>query len=101
MKRIRTYLHAARTLLRTHAITVFVFLVFVILGDILFVKESFDGITFSVLFLYVIFAQIANFSYKTTFGLCLGLFGLMFVQFLFLGPAVPTEKSAVLCLHKS
>lgn len=63
--------------------------------DIFLIKTSSDIVIFSILFLYVIFIKMFQITSRRTFLLCLALLTAMFINFLFVGTAVSTEKGAV------
>ena len=63
--------------------------------DIFLIKTSSDIIIFSILLLYGIFTKISQIKSKRTFLLCLAILTAMFINYLFTGPSIPTEKAAV------
>ena len=63
--------------------------------DIFFVKTSSDIVIFGILLLYGVFVKMFQIKSKLTFLLCLALLAAMFINFLFTGPSIPTEKAAV------
>ena len=63
--------------------------------DIFFVKISSDIVIFSILLLYGIFIKMFQIKSRRTFLLCLALLFTMFINFLFTGTSVSTEKAAV------
>lgn len=63
--------------------------------DIFFVKTSLDIVIFSALLLYGIFIKMFQIKSRRTFLLCLALLAAMFINFLFTGTSVSTEKAAV------
>lgn len=63
--------------------------------DIFFVKTSLDIVIFSILLLYGIFVKMFKIKSRRTFLLCLALLVVMFINFLFTGTSVSTEKAAV------
>lgn len=73
----------------------FALLVVSIFVDIFFVKMSSDIVIFGILLLYGIFIKIFQIKSRRTFLLCLALLAAMFVNFLFTGTSVSTEKAAV------
>lgn len=75
--------------------TLLTLLFFIVFGDILFIKLSYDILTFGVLIVYVILINILHLKSKLTFLFCLFLLAVMFVNFLSAGTSVPTEKAAV------
>ena len=70
-------------------------LVVALLTDIFYITESFDVITFGLLGFYIFGIKLYKLSSRATFLFCLVLLILTYVQFLFLGSSVTTEKSAV------
>ena len=75
--------------------TVLSFFITAIAGDILFFKKSSDYFTFGMLILYLFFLKIFQIKSKSTFLLCLVLLSAMFIDYLFSGASVATEKAAV------
>ncbi len=75
--------------------TTLAMLVLAIFVDIFFVKVSSDVVIFGILLLYGIFVKIFQIKSRRTFLLCLALLAAMFINFLFTGPSIPTEKAAV------
>ncbi len=73
----------------------FTILAIALLTDIFFITGSFDVITFFLLGCYVIGIKVYKLSGTATFLLCLALLVLAYIQFLFLGPSVTTEKTSV------
>jgi len=63
--------------------------------DIFFVKISSDIVIFGILLLYGIFIKMFQIKSRRTFLLCLALLFTMFINFLFTGTSVSTEKAAV------
>ncbi|MDO8660237.1 MAG: hypothetical protein Q7K54_06640 [Candidatus Parcubacteria bacterium] len=63
--------------------------------DIFFIKTNSDLTIFSILILYGIFIKIFQIKSMRTFLLCLALLAAMFINFLFTGTSVSTEKAAV------
>ena len=74
---------------------VLVILVVLIFVDIFFVKTSLDIVIFGILLLYGIFIKMFQIKSRRTFLLCLALLAIMFINFLFTGTSVSTEKAAV------
>lgn len=70
-------------------------LIVFIFVDIFFVKISYDIVIFGILFLYGIFVKMFQMKNRQTFLLCLALLAVMFIDFLFTGTSVSTEKAAV------
>lgn len=70
-------------------IAVFIFV------DFFFIKVSSDIVIFGILLLYGIFVKMFQIKSRRTFLLCLGLLIAMFINFLFTGTSIPTEKAAV------
>lgn len=70
-------------------------LVVSIFVDIFFVKTSSDIVIFGILLLYGIFIKMFQIKSRRTFFLCLALLVAMFINFLFTGTSIPTEKAAV------
>lgn len=70
-------------------------LVVSIFVDIFFVKTSSDIVIFGILLLYGIFVKMFQIKSRRTFLLCLALLAMMFINFLFTGTSVSTEKAAV------
>jgi hypothetical protein len=83
------------SLLQENRKILLVFVVIAIFADIFFIKRSSDLVIFGILLLYGVFAKILQIKSKSTFLLCLGLLGAMFVNFLSSGASIPTEKAAV------
>lgn len=81
--------------LRKNKITVLTLFFVAIFVDILFKKTSSDFLIFSVLLVYLIFVKIFQIKSRRTFLLCLALLAAMFINFLFTGTSVSTEKAAV------
>lgn len=63
--------------------------------DIFFVKTSSDMVIFGILLVYGIFVKMFQIKSRRTFLLCLALLAAMFINFLFTGTSVSTEKAAV------
>lgn len=63
--------------------------------DIFFVKTSSDIVIFGILLLYGVFIKMFQIKSRRTFFLCLALLVAMFINFLFTGTSVSTEKAAV------
>lgn len=63
--------------------------------DIFFVKTSSDIVIFGILLLYGVFIKMFQIKSRRTFLLCLALLAAMFIDFLFTGTSVSTEKAAV------
>jgi len=74
---------------------VLVLLAVSIFVDIFFVKTSSDIVIFGILLVYGIFIKMFQIKSRRTFLLCLGLLAAMFINFLFTGTSIPTEKAAV------
>lgn len=70
-------------------------LVVSIFVDIFFVKLSSDFVIFGILLIYGIFIKVFQIKSKLTFLMCLGLLGAMFINYLFTGASVATEKATV------
>ncbi|MFZ5845156.1 MAG: hypothetical protein ACOY0S_01670 [Patescibacteria group bacterium] len=81
--------------LKTNQLLVLTLLFLVPLADSLSSGKSSDLLIFGILALYFLFSRIYKISSKITFYFCLSLLGVMFVEFLLLGPAPKTEKAAV------
>lgn len=63
--------------------------------DSFFIKTSSDFVIFGVLLFYIFFAKIIQIKSNSTFLLCLGLVGAMFVSYLFTEASIATEKASV------
>lgn len=63
--------------------------------DIFFVRTSSDIVIFGILLLYGIFIKMFQIKSRRTFLLCLALLTVMFIDFLFTGTSISTEKAAV------
>lgn len=74
---------------------VLVLFVVSIFVDIFFVKTSSDIVIFGTLLLYGIFIKMFQIKSRRTFLLCLALLVAMFINFIFTGTSIPTEKGAV------
>lgn len=83
------------SLLKENRKVVLALLAVSIFVDIFLVKLSSDFVIFGVLLAYGIFIKMFQIKNKLTFLLCLGLLGAMFINYLFTGPSIPTEKAAV------
>src|SRR3990167_2691238 len=82
LKKIESFLKKNRkTVLALVTISIFV--------DIFFVKTNSDVV------LYGIFIKMFQIKSRRTFLLCLALLTAMFINFLFTGSSIPTEKAAV------
>lgn len=81
--------------LRENKKIVLALLVVSIFVDIFFVKTSSDIVIFSILLLYGIFIKMFQTKSRRTFLLCIALLTAMFINFLFTGTSVSTEKAAV------
>lgn len=66
-----------------------------VITDALVLEAKSDLITFSLLGVYSIFIKIYHVTSKSTFIFCLILLLFMYVYFLFTGPSLHTEKTAV------
>lgn len=77
---------------KSAAITI---LIIALLTDIFFITGSSDFITFGLLGCYGIGIKVYKLSSNATFLLCLAFLILAYIQFLFLGASVTTEKTAV------
>lgn len=82
-------------LLKQNRRVVLVLIIGIIIVDILYAKTSSDVVTFSVLLVYGVSAKLYRLTARSTFLLCLGLLGAMFVTFVMSGASVSTEKAAV------
>lgn len=71
------------------------FLIAAIFFDIFIIRNSFDIVIFSILFLYGVFVIMSDLNSKRTFMLCIGLLVVMFINFFLSGTSVQTEKAAV------
>lgn len=91
----KRYLKEIAVFVRKNKIIFLTILIFGIVDDILFLRESSDFIIFSILFFYGILVKIAQVKSKSTFLLCLVLLGIMFIDFIITGTSVSTEKAAV------
>ncbi|OGH51270.1 MAG: hypothetical protein A3H17_03350 [Candidatus Levybacteria bacterium RIFCSPLOWO2_12_FULL_37_14] len=88
LKKIESFLRENKnTVLALVTISIFV--------DIFFVKVSSDIVIFGTLLLYGIFIKMFQINSRRTFLLCLALLAVMFIDFLFTGTSVSTEKAAV------
>ena len=88
LKKIESFLRENKnTVLALVTISIFV--------DIFFVKVSSDIVIFGTLLLYGIFIKMFQIKSRRTFLLCLALLTAMFINFLFTGSSIPTEKAAV------
>ncbi len=63
--------------------------------DIFFINTNSDFVIFSILLIYAFFVKIFQIRSRLTFLLCLGLLGAMFINYIFTGTSVATEKAAV------
>lgn len=88
IKRITSFLEENKKIVLA-LLTVFIFV------DIFFVKTNSDIVIFGILLLYGIFIKIFQIKSRRTFLLCLALLVAMFINFLFTGTSVSTEKAAV------
>lgn len=88
-------LEKAISFLKNNKRTALTLLVVFIFVDIFFINMNLDILTFSVLLLYIIFIKIFRIKSRRTFLLCLALLMAMFIDFLFTGTSVSTEKAAV------
>ena len=71
------------------------FVILFIFVDVFFVKASSDIVIFGILLLYGIFVKMFQMKSRRTFLLCLALLAAMFINFIFTGTSVSTEKAAV------
>lgn len=85
----------ALAFLKENRTLVFVVAFVTIGADILFIANSSDIRTFGMLALYAIGIRFYRLKSRVTYVICLGLLGIMFVEFLLAGPSVATEKAAV------
>lgn len=83
------------SLLRENEKIVLALITISIFIDIFFVKTNSDVVIFGILFVYVIFIKMFELKSGRTFLLCLALLTAMFINFLFTGSSMPTEKAAV------
>ena len=81
--------------LKTNRLLVLTLLFLVPLADSLSSGKSSDLLIFGILALYWLASKIYKTSSKITFYFCLLLLGIMFIEFLLLGPVPKTEKAAV------
>lgn len=88
IKKIISYLKNNEKIVSTLVIVV-------IFTDIFFIKNSSDFIIFGNLLLSVIFIKIFQIKSKATFLLCIALLTAMFINYLFTGASISTEKAAV------
>ena len=82
-------------ILRENKKTVLTLFAVFIVVESLSKRLSSDVIIFGSLLFYVIFIKIFRIMSTFTFLLCLGLLVLMFIQYLFTGVSISTEKTAV------
>lgn len=83
------------SLLRENKKTVLTLFVVFIVTLSLSARLSSDVVIFSALLLYGFFIKIFRIKSTFTFLLCLGLLVLMFIEYLFTGASISTEKAAV------
>lgn len=66
-----------------------------IVADVLFIPDSSDLRTFTILAIYIGSIRLYKLKSKATFLLCLALLGFMYVLFIETQASVTTEKAAV------
>ena len=81
--------------LRENKRTVLTLFVISIIVESLSKRLSSDVVIFSALLLYGFFMKIFQIKNTFTFLLCLGLLVLMYIEYLFTGASISTEKTAV------
>lgn len=91
----KLYIKNVRTFFEANKITVLSIIFFAIISDIIFFTQSSDIIFFGMLGLYLITVFIYKLKSKLTFLFCLVLLSVMYLQFIFTGTSLTTEKTAV------
>ena len=92
---LREILKKTTVFLKENKKVVLALLAVFIFVDIFFVKTSSDIVIFGILLLYGIFIKMFQIKSRRTFLLCFALLIAMFINYLFTGTSVATEKGAV------
>lgn len=83
------------TLFKENKKTILPFVFAAIAMDVFFLKESSDFLIFSILAIYIILIKLFKITSRLTFSLCIALLIAMFVNYVFTGTSISTEKTAV------
>jgi hypothetical protein len=89
------YIHNGLAILRKNKYTVLTVILFITLGDIIFIPDNSDVRTFAILGLCILSMKLYVLKSKVIFVYCLLLLLVMFVSFVASGTSVHTEKAAV------
>lgn len=92
---MKRYWVAGISILEKNKPIVLTLMALAVLADILYLPGSSDVKIFGLLVAYGVAVRFYEIESKVTFLWCLVLLGVMFVEFLFTGPSVVTEKAAV------
>ncbi len=91
----KQYIKYVIHVLKENKITVLTVIYLGIISDILFFQQRSDFVIFGILGVYAIAIWMYGLKSKLTFQFCLFILSIMYIEFIFIGTSLQTEKAAV------
>ncbi len=91
----KQYIKQVVQVLKENKITVLTVILLAIISDIIFFQQRSDFIIFGILGVYAIAIWMYGLKSRLAFQFCLLLLSIMFIEFIFAGTSLQTEKAAV------